>query len=76
MTVLSSSPLQIAKPFPSAMEVLFEVKCHGIWQLSHKAEVLGQNDRWDVSYHLVMTYIAMENRRTKWWFLAGKIIYK
>ena len=27
-------------------------------------------------YHLVMTHIAMENPRTKWWFLAGKIIYK
>ena len=27
------------------------------------------------SYHLVMTHIAMENPRTKWWFLAGKIHY-
>ena len=27
------------------------------------------------SYHLVMTNIAMENPRTKWRFLAGKIIY-
>ena len=26
-------------------------------------------------YHLVMTHIAMENPRTKWWFLAGNIIY-
>ena len=26
-------------------------------------------------YHLVMTNIAMENPRTKCWFLAGKIIY-
>ena len=26
--------------------------------------------------HLAMTNIAMENPRTKWWFLAGKIIYK
>ena len=25
---------------------------------------------------LVMTNIAMENPRTKWWFIAGKIIYK
>ena len=25
---------------------------------------------------LVMTNIAMENPPTKWWFLAGKIIYK
>ena len=27
-------------------------------------------------YHLVMTNIAMENPRKKWWFLAGNIIYK
>ena len=27
-------------------------------------------------YHLVMTNIAMENPRTQWWFIAGKIIYK
>ena len=27
-------------------------------------------------YPLVMTNIAMENPRTKWWFLAGNIIYK
>ena len=26
-------------------------------------------------YHLVMTNIAMENPRTKWRFIAGKIIY-
>ena len=26
-------------------------------------------------YHLVMTHIAMENPHTKWWFIAGKIIY-
>ena len=26
-------------------------------------------------YHLVMTHIAMENPRTKWWFIAGNIIY-
>ena len=27
-------------------------------------------------YHLVMTNIAIENPRTKWWFIAGNIIYK
>ena len=29
-----------------------------------------------LNYHLVMADIAMENPHTKWWFIAGKIIYK
>ena len=32
---------------------------------------------WDLMgiTHLVMTHIAMETPRTKWWFIAGNIIY-
>jgi hypothetical protein len=36
----------------------------------------GNPHRVNISYHLVMTNIAMENPNHKWRFIAGKIIYK
>ena len=40
------------------------------YESRHSQRPGGQN------YHLVMTHIAMENPHTKWWFIAGKIIYR